>query len=211
MAITDPKFGEMDDAKSAKKLKKAERALDNRPLEPWERYRALDDLLDNYVDMVEIADRKARFALIILGALNALNLVFVTQSRFTGLSATSWLIGVYAAVYIGISLFLLTRAIGVLRPRAGAFLRGQSDIDAGPRVRFIGDAMRQSDDEYYAAWQQIEMGQLNRQMSNHARNLASINVEKYRALDHVYQGLVALAFLTGILIVIIIVTRLQVV
>ena len=207
MTFLDPSGGgEIEDTKAAKRLKKAERLSENRSLEPWERYRALNDLLDTYIDMVEIADRKARFALIVLGALNALNLVFVT--RFTGLTATSRLIGVYAGIYIAISLFLLTRTINVLRPRAGVFLRGQSEVDS-PRVRFIGDVMRQSDDQYYESWQRIEVGQLNQELSNHVRNIAGINVEKYRSLDHVYHGLVALSVLTGILITAIILIRLQ--
>src|SRR5262245_51328177 len=68
-----------DEEKAAKKAKKAEKASETRQLDPWERYRALVDLADTYVDMMEIADRKTRFSLVILGALNALNLVVAAR------------------------------------------------------------------------------------------------------------------------------------
>lgn len=208
---TDPRFeplGGLEDAKAAKRLKKAEKALDTRQLDSWERYRALNDQLDTYIDMIEIADRKARFALLVLGALNALNLVFVARPQVAGVSGNPRLLAIYAATYIIISLFLLTRTIGVLRPRAAVFM-GQAGLDADtPHVRFIGDVMRQSDDQYYDAWQRIEVGELNRQLSNHVRNLASINLQKYRALEHVYHGLIALAFLTAFLVAAIIAVRL---
>ena len=202
MATHDPAFdlpGDLDAKAAAQRLKKSERMRDDRLLEPWERYRAMNDLLDSYIDMIEIADRKARFAMIVLGALNALNLVLLTRPQLAGLSANSpALLGAYAVVYIAVSLFLLTRTIGVLRPRAGVFIRGNAGAHPAPRVRFIGDVVRQSDDQYYEGWQRIEVGTLNRELSNHVRNLALINVEKYRALDHVYNGLVVLAVLTAL-------------
>jgi hypothetical protein len=213
VTVHDPQndqLGEIDEVKAARRLKKAEKVLDTRQLEPWERYRALDDLLDSYIDMIEIADRKARFALIVLGALNMLNLVFATRPELAGLTTMPRGIGLYAVVYIAISLFLLTRAINVLRPRAGVFIRGLHGTDAlspSARVRFIGDVVRQSEQEYFDGWQRIEVGTLNRELANHVRNLALINVEKYKALSHVYYGLLTLAFLTAFLVAAMILLR----
>ena len=42
-----------------------------RPLDSWERYRALVDSLEEAYDLVDIGNREARFALIVMGALNA--------------------------------------------------------------------------------------------------------------------------------------------
>ena len=57
------------------KLNKRQRKMmrdAHRPLESWERYRALTDVIDEQMDLIDLADHKARFALIIMGALNLL-------------------------------------------------------------------------------------------------------------------------------------------
>ena len=57
------------------KLSKKERKLlkdQTRALDSWERYRALTDVVEEALDLVDLADHKARFALVIMGALNAL-------------------------------------------------------------------------------------------------------------------------------------------
>ena len=67
-----------DDPKRRKKEAKllAEQA---RSLDPWERYRTLVDALEEAMDLVELADRKARFALVIMGALNIAFFFLVTR------------------------------------------------------------------------------------------------------------------------------------
>src|SRR5262245_2259523 len=161
----------VDPAAEAKRLKKLEKSLDTRTLDPWERYRALVDLLDTYVDMIELADRKTRFSLVILGALNALNFLVAARPAFfsgAGTATESWVIA-YAAAYVTGSLYLVVQAIGVLRPRADTFLATAQSVahDAKrPRsTRFIGDVVAQTPDEYYETWQKIENGQLNRELA----------------------------------------------
>src|SRR5687768_3464296 len=68
--------------KAAKLSKKERRFLKDahRPLESWERYRALTDVLDEAIDLVDLADHKARFALVIMGALNALLFIMASQT-----------------------------------------------------------------------------------------------------------------------------------
>ncbi len=46
----------------------------------------------------------------------------------------------------------------------------------------------------------MEIGQLNREMSNHAHMLARTNAVKYAALGRVYLGLVVLVALTAIMV-----------
>ena len=49
---------------------KGKRRFDEeRRLEPWERYRVLTDIAKLQLDMLEMADRRTRFALLILGTL----------------------------------------------------------------------------------------------------------------------------------------------
>jgi hypothetical protein len=89
-----------EDAKAERKRRKdAERFTETRPLDPWERYRALSDHVDHLLDVTELADRKTRFALVILGALNAVNVLIAIrapQIDADGLNHT--FIQVYVAV-----------------------------------------------------------------------------------------------------------------
>lgn len=197
------------DEKTAKRLRRAERALETRPLGPWERYRALTDVLDSYMDMVEIADRKARFALLILGALNALNIALLVRPQFGGPLDNPRLIGGYAAVYIIVSLVLLTLTINTLRPRVGSFMRrDEPGSQAGALgVRFIGDVVIHPPEQYYDRWLNVEVGEVNRELASQVHMFGGINVAKYRALGHVYNGLIGLALLTALFLVAIIAAR----
>lgn len=199
-----------EDEKVAKRLRKAEKTLETRLLDPWERYRGLNDLLDAYVDMMEIADRKTRFSLVILGALNAFNLVIAARPDLfasSPIAPARW-IGIYAAAYISVSLYLVIQAIAALRPRASMFLgRVQRVAPAAerlPGLRFIGDVVNQTTEQYYEVWKQAEVGQLSREVALHVQSLARINIDKYQALNRVYQGLSALAVLTVVLVLILV-------
>src|SRR5687767_1110114 len=78
-----PTDGTRDDRKPQGKLSKKQRKLlkdAHRPMDSWERYRALRDILDEAIDLVDLADHKARFALIIMGALNALMFIMASQT-----------------------------------------------------------------------------------------------------------------------------------
>jgi hypothetical protein len=54
-----------------------------------ERYRALTDQYDRLTDISEQGDRKTRFALLILGSINAVNLLIVTGGNLSGGSQPS--------------------------------------------------------------------------------------------------------------------------
>ena len=65
------------------KLKKKDfkRLFDpTRELDGWERYRALIDASDEAYDLIDISNREARFALIVMGALNAMPLLLLTKT-----------------------------------------------------------------------------------------------------------------------------------
>ena len=72
-----------------RRRREAERMAETRPLEPWERYRALADLVDHMVEIVELADRRTRFALLILGALNGVNLLVAVRADALGIQGLS--------------------------------------------------------------------------------------------------------------------------
>ncbi|HEX8028964.1 MAG TPA: hypothetical protein VF491_10905, partial [Vicinamibacterales bacterium] len=134
-----------------KQQRKKEKNSETRMLEPWERYRAIIDLYDAFFDMNELADRKARFALVMMGALNALNLLLGTQRVFGDLTAgVRPLVGIYFTIYAVLSLYFFVQAIATLRPRISMFPSGQQPgVDQRVGLRFIGDVIETSRDAYY--------------------------------------------------------------
>jgi hypothetical protein len=189
-----------------KRQKEIERFIEDRPLDPWERDRALSDHVDHLLDITELADRKTRFALIILGALNAVNVLIAIrapQIDVDGLNHT--FIQVYVAGYVIVSLYFFVYAIVALRPRAGRMHRAGEARAEGqvPGLRLMDDILATDIDEYYELWRKAEVGQLDREMALQAFLLARANADKFRAVHRVFQGLLLLVGLTAILIAII--------
>src|SRR5687767_13079658 len=102
-----------------RRQKELERGQETRVLEPWERYRALSDHYDALQDLSEQGDRKTRFALIILGSLNAINLLIVARGDLVGLAHKGGpAMNAYVAFYAVLSLGFFFYAISALRPRS---------------------------------------------------------------------------------------------
>src|SRR5215208_4599278 len=119
----DKKLGKDKDAvrfvgKLGKKQKK-QRKDAIRSLDSWERYRALTDTLDEAIDLVDLADHKARFALVIMAAVNVV--LFFSADAMDPLKSKSFVLqivlGVYLLFYILIALYFFLQAIESLRPR----------------------------------------------------------------------------------------------
>src|SRR5688572_5896681 len=195
----DKKLGKDKDAvrfvgklgKKQKKLKKdAVRNLDS-----WERYRALTDALDEAVDLVDLADHKARFALVIMAAVNVV--LFFTADALDPLKSSSTpvqvIVGIYMFVYVLIALYFFLQAIESLRPRQSQPQVTPVDhtgLDEHPMgIRFYEDILRRDVDDYKKAWQQVRIGQLNAELAVQAHALAEINRAKYTALRKLYKGL----------------------
>jgi hypothetical protein len=194
------------DEQAAKRLRKMERLLETRTLDPWERYRGLTDVVDTYSELLDHADRKTRFALMIMGLLNAVNFLLVARSDVFGVATGSIATGLaaYAALYAFMSLYFFSQAIQALRPRSARFFRDEAaavPASAGSRrLRSLAHVAAQAPEEYYDFWREAQVGQLCREVAFTAQSLASINMEKYRALERVYTGLVALTGLTALLL-----------
>ena len=196
----------LDDGAEIKRLRRLERTLDTRPLDAWERYRGLVDVVDDYRELLDSADKKTRFALIIMGLLNAVNFLLVARSDVLG--APTALLGrglaAYAALYAFLSLYFFSQAIAALRPRAAKLFAGDDHdpghIAAGRRLRSMAHVAREEPDALYDLWQGAQVGHLSREVAYQAQALARINVEKYQALARVYRGLVALTALTAVLV-----------
>ena len=75
--VADPPMaGQSPDPLSADEIKRRKKEWKRRhdavrTLDSWERYRALVDASEEAFEIIDIANREARFALIVMGALNA--------------------------------------------------------------------------------------------------------------------------------------------
>jgi hypothetical protein len=168
-----------------RRRKDAQRGADDRLLDAWERYRVVSDHCDRVMDIGEQYDRKTRFALMILGTLNALNLVLVSRSDVTAtMPGGPLVIGAYVACYGLLSVVLLGYAITALRPPAE---------DAQPPLQTL--------DAWCDGWRQMQVGAVNRQIAASSYAVACTNARKAHALGRVYAGLRILALLTMLMIV----------
>ena len=187
----------VEDAKIERRRQKdAERALETRVLDPWERYRALADHYDALQDTSEQSDRKTRFALLILGSLNALNLVIAMRGESVGVPAQGGpLIVGYLVAYAMVSLACCFGAIAALRPRvrSGAQAAGS---ERKP-LRFPNAIAAQTLDEYCENWRTAEVGTLTRELASLVHATACGNDEKVKSLHRVYVGLYVLVVLTA--------------
>jgi hypothetical protein len=184
----------IEDAKSERRRQKdVERSLETRVLQPWERYRALVDHYDALQDLSEQNDRKTRFALLILGSLNALNLAIAMRSESIGVSAGSGgLVIVYLAAYALVSLACCFCAIAALRPRTRETASGR-----GLNKPLLSHAASQSLDEYCNSWRTAEIGALTREMASLVYGAVRNNEGKLRSLHRVYIALYLLVVLTA--------------
>ena len=201
-ALTSP-FGptlvQHESKAERRRRKDAERLLESRVLDPWERYRALTDHVDHLLDITELADRKTRFALVILGALNAVNLLIAVRAPQLGANSLSpVLLQSYITGYVMISLYAAVFAILALRPRSQEIDGAAVQHQPTGMTLFAGSPNTDAN-AYYDTWRQAELSQLNRELAIRSHLLARANTEKFQALRRVYQGLLVLVGLTAVL------------
>jgi hypothetical protein len=192
-------FGHEESKAERRRRKDAERLRETRQLDPWERYRALADHVDHLLDITELADRKTRFALVILGGLNAVNVMIAIRAPQLGADALNpTLFQSYITGYVLISLYAAVFAILALRPRSqemdGAAVRCEPT-----GMKLLAGAQDCDADAYYDTWRQAELSQVNRELAMRSHLLARANTEKFSALRRVYQGLLVLVGLTAVL------------
>src|SRR5688572_17837146 len=199
--------------KKKKNLKKLQAEFEVLTLSPWERFRALSELSRQHIDLVEMADRKTRFGLVILAALNTVNLVMVVRPDILTGAAVQHGSGVafYVAFYAILSLYLCLQAIGTLKPRlAGALLEtaDQSKFQKWLDLLSLDALPKFAPDDYYELWRTAQFGQLNREIAFRNQTTARIILLKYAALERLYRGLSILVGLTGVLILYLLYSRL---
>jgi uncharacterized protein YjiK len=194
----DDRDQEGPEAKAERKaLKKREKLREDahRPLDSWERYRALTDVMDDAMELVDLADHKARFALVIMAALNVAIFFVATRADLAGRLPVRWQpwLAAYFLVYVLVALYFFLQAIESLRPRKNqprVRYFGEAGLEEHPLgLRFYEDILTRDLEAYRRAWREIRIGQLSNEVAVQAHALAEINRAKFRALGRLYVGL----------------------
>jgi hypothetical protein len=198
------------DAEEADRIRRRERKRAHdaeRRLEGWERYRALIDASDEAYELIDISNREARFALILMGALNAVALVLVTRADALSMLPARdryWMVALFVA-YIVMAVGFLLQAIEALRP--GRFrptlwdwTGGDDDRPAG--VRYYEDVIQMSPAQHWKAWQDVRLTQLNSEIAVQVHSLSLKNHAKHIAIRRLYGGLRIMALVLGALMIV---------
>jgi hypothetical protein len=196
-------FGDAEFPRDNFKLRKKDLKLlhdSTRPMDAWERYRALVDSLEEAYDLVDIGNREARFALIVMGALNALPLVFLTKTdAITSLSGSErFTMATLLSAYAILLLYFILQAIealhpGWFKPEIGDWSMDRVDHPVG--VRHFEDIIKRKAAEHWSAWQQVRLSQLNAELAVQIHCLARKNHAKHLAVRRLYIGLRAMALM----------------
>ena len=165
-----------------------------RRLDPWQRYQALNDALDEAYQLIDISNREARFALIMMGTLNAIVVVAASRSEFVdALDARQriWaasLLGIYGVTAVHF-LFQAIEALrpGRFKPKLGDWSKDADDFPL--RVRYYEDVIRRDVQSHWRAWSDVDMTQLNAELAIQLHSLCVKSNAKRVALARLFAGL----------------------
>jgi hypothetical protein len=188
----DAASGSSEGALSKKELKRLLGGA--RPLDAWERYRALNDAIDEAYDLIDVSNREARFALLLLGGLNAFIVIAASRTDLVSLLEPQLrvLTGALLTVYAVLAVFFLLEAIKALRPS-----RFRPDLGAWPtdspdyprRVRYFEDVVLRDVEGHWRAWQEVQVEQLNAELAIQLHSLSQKNQATRVSLRRLYTGL----------------------
>jgi hypothetical protein len=197
-AVHAAAFGKGAGMNLEKQIEEAHRRLDVR-----DRFRLLTDFIDAERKMIEVADHKARFGLVIMGALNAALLLLVLRGHaFDPVPEPlrPWLPVLLLPYAVATFVFLLD-AVRVLQPHmrhwpevaaaAPAPLRGtETAADERPLgIMYWGAAAAADFPRYARLWTEARVGQASTELALLAYELARVNAAQYNALRRMFQGL----------------------
>jgi hypothetical protein len=183
--------------KDRKREAKRRRDAERQP-ESYERFRILLEVIGKQRQVVDLEDHRARYALLIMGGINAAVLLVATGAAGTGrLSGTlpPWLLAA-VLVHVAATLVFILAAVDCLRPRA---------IQRKGLLHWEG-MVKHDLVEYETAWSQVRMDQLNREAVVVAHMLARLISEKFRANRRLYGGLTGLVTVGAVLLAILALT-----
>lgn len=169
-----------------------------------DRFRLLTDYIDAERKMIEVADHKARFGLVIMGALNAVLLLLAMRGHLfdpVPESLRPWL-PVLLLPYGAVAFVFLLDAVRVLQPHmrswpevsdaAPAPLRGAEAAASDERplgIMYWGAAATADFPRYARLWTEARVGQAGTELALLAYELARVNAAQYASLRRMFQGL----------------------
>lgn len=214
MSVNDPlpfKPEKGDAAEKAEKADKAEKALrkldaERGLLDPADRYKALINAVKATQDLIELGDKKARFALVIMSVLNGVTVLMVVRGGEALLPTRGpWaiVIGLELGVYVVITVYYIAQAISALRPRGvlpPPLSELPSTVEPGRsmRVLYHADAVARDRQRYRDVWENLRMDNLTTELTDQLHTLSTINQHKYGALDRLYFGLSVMTVMLGL-------------
>lgn len=177
------------------------------PIDSWERYRALNATMDEVYEVIDLNNREARFALILMGGLNAAAVIAATRTEFLPAlppERRMWVIAVMT-VYAVVALFYMLQAVtalrpGHFRPRLGDWPKDAPDYPKG--VRYFEDVISRDPLEYWKAWSEVSMTQLNAELAVQVHSLCKKADIRRRGLHRLYDGLRLMTVLLGLLVLV---------
>ena len=191
--------------KALKKLEKlqAETGL----LGPADRYKALVNAVKASQDLIELADKKARFALVIMGLLNAVAVLLVVRGGDAVIPRTG-VFGVLVALefvaYAVVTVYYISQAISALRPRSvhieASSLPALIEPSVSMRMLFYGDVVARDRVTYERLWNNLRMDNLTTELADQHYTLSWINSQKFAALSRLYFGLTVMTVMLVLLI-----------
>lgn len=192
------------------KLEKARRKLEAERglLEPADRYKALVNAVEQAQDLIELGDKKARFALVIMSVLNAVVVLLLARGGSDVLPSAGgwrWALAIEVGVYVVVTVYYLAQAISALRPRGLrppplSELPSEVQPALSMRVLFHADVVARDRAAYRELWGQLRMDNLTAELVDQLHTLSGINQRKYAALDRLYVGLGVMTVLLGALL-----------
>ena len=200
-------LAETEAQKEARRREKEARRLEEAKglLDPESRYKALYNAFRATQDLIEMGDKKARFALVIISVLNAVALLLFVRGGENllpkvGIWAT--IIHVEIGAYVVGTIYYIWQAIDALRPRgivipSEASLPAVIEPGASMRVLFYGDVVARSRESYRRVWHELRMDNLQAELADQVYTLSSINQHKYEALTRLYTGVAVMTAMLG--------------
>jgi hypothetical protein len=201
---TEKFTSEVDRAERARRKLEEERGL----LDPPDRYKALVNAVEASQDLIELADKKARFALVIMSVLNAVAVLLVVRGG-TAVIPRTGILGVLVAVefatYAVVTVYYISQAINALRPRGVApppssQLPELVEPEKSMRVLFYADVVARERTRYRELWANLRMDNLTTELADQLYTLSVINGQKYAALQRLYFGLTVMTVLLAVVI-----------
>jgi hypothetical protein len=198
-----------DSDKSDKAARKAEKLEAERGLlDPADKYKALVNAVEAAQDLIELADKKARFALVIMSVLNAVAVILVVRGgsfAFPKEGILGAIVPVELAAYAVVTVYYISQAISALRPRgvkapASSLLPTQIEPAKSMRILFYADVVARERAEYREIWANLRMDNLTTELSDQLYTLSIINGQKFRALERLYFGLTVMTVLLAVVI-----------